>query len=82
MLVHLGGEVVVDAGEVIAILDARRLRRHPAGSLLAAQGRDPAWESARSLLVTTRGIRVAPISPIAAAKRISQTPGFRRRRNG
>ncbi len=82
MLVHLGGDVVVDAGEVIAILDARRMRRAPGGSSWTDQGGDPAWESARSLLVTTRGIRAAPISPIAAAKRISQTQSFRRRRNG
>lgn len=79
MLVHLGGDVVVEAREVIAILDARRLRR-ASGS--ADRGRGPAWESARSLVVTTSGIHPAPITPVAAARRIGQAARFRGLRNG
>jgi len=90
MLVHLGGEVVVDAREVVAILDARclrgtrellrpkvrgrraRSRSHPVG-LDADQG----WGSARSLVVTTNGLHPAPISPVAAARRIARVHTFR-----
>lgn len=77
MFVHLGGNTVVDARDVVAILDARRLHRVPDARALidrAARrsGDAAAWVSARTVVVTTTGAYPAPISPATVARRIAQ----------
>lgn len=77
MFVHLGGNTVVDARDVVAILDARRLHRVPDARALidrAARlsGDAEAWVSARTVVVTTTGAYPAPISPATVARRIAQ----------
>ncbi len=82
MFVHLGGNVVVDARDVVAILDTQRLQRSPdARALLGLAGRQSgnALGSARSLVVTVSGLHPAPISPTTAARRIARLARLRAR---
>jgi len=82
MLVHLGDEVVVDVRQVVAILDARRLQRTAeARNLLDRAVRKRSGELvARAVIVTTRGVFSASISPETVAKRIGKTTHLRGRK--
>lgn len=70
MYVHLGDGQIADVREIVAILDARRQPRiwEPAAPA-RPPGRGHA-ATARSLVVTTRGVIASPISPSALAGRI------------
>ena len=74
MFVYVGGDKVVDAREVVAILDARRLLRAPDARALwvrAVAGRTEAEAaSARALIVTVEGAVLVPITPATVARRI------------
>jgi hypothetical protein len=72
VFVHLGGEVVVDVREVVAVLDARHLQRtSEARSLLArAVAGGPQDEAPRAVVVTVRGVHAAPVSAATVARRI------------
>jgi hypothetical protein len=73
VFVHLGGEIVVDSREVVAILDARRMRRTAeARRLLARAVRGlPREAEARSVVVTTRGIHPIPVAAATVARRVA-----------
>ena len=74
MFVDLGGEKVVYAREVVAILDARRLGRAADARALLARastglsGKES--EAVRTVVVTTRGLIVTPSTPATVAKRV------------
>ena len=74
MFVYVGGDNVVDAREVVAILDVRQLRRAPDARAFwtrASDGRDSAEiESARALIVTLRGTILVSITPATVARRV------------
>lgn len=75
MFLHLGGDVVIRACHVIAVLDARGARRaflQPLLERAAAQGRlvDLAGGAARSVLVTDRGVYVLPSTPAIVQRRL------------
>lgn len=73
---HLGGELVVDSREVVAVLDARRLGRTPDGSALLRQAvgtRSDAF-SPRAVVVTAKGLLPVPITAAAVARRIAKAP--------
>jgi hypothetical protein len=74
VFVYVGGDNVVDAREVVAILDVRRLQRAPDARALwtrASDGRDRAEiESARALIVTVRGTILVSITPATVARRV------------
>lgn len=76
MFVYVGGDTVIDAREVVAILDARHLQRAPDARALwarAARGRSDAdVASARTLIVTVRGLTLAPITPLTVARRVGR----------
>ncbi|MBI3998202.1 MAG: DUF370 domain-containing protein [Armatimonadetes bacterium] len=79
MFVHVGGDVVVDVREVVAILDVRQLDRAPdARALLkrvAERLEDPAeMHAARAIVVTTRGLVATPTAPATVARRMAH-PG-------
>jgi hypothetical protein len=77
VLVYLGGDLVVDVREVVAVLDLRRR----ASSGARGGGRwDGEQEPARTQVVTTRGTYLTPLSPVAAARRLER--GGERRRGG
>ncbi len=83
--VHLGGETVVDAREVVAILDARTQRKSSVGRALlakaAATGRlaDPrGLPGARAIVVTTRRLYPTPATPSTVAARVGQAGANRR----
>jgi regulator of extracellular matrix RemA (YlzA/DUF370 family) len=79
-LVYVGGDNVVDAREIVAILDARRLRRAPDGRALwaraAGEAHDDEGASGRTVIVTTRGAILAPITPATVARRVRERTGF------
>lgn len=64
--------MVVDAREVVAILDARRLgRTADARALLARAGGGASGDPApKAVVVTLRGIHPAPVSAAAIARRL------------
>jgi regulator of extracellular matrix RemA (YlzA/DUF370 family) len=71
VFVHVGGEVVVDAREVVAILDARRLQRTvEARALLARATAARAGQEPRAIVVTTRGLHATAMGPATVARRI------------
>ncbi len=82
MFVYLGGETVVDAREVVVILDARRLQRAAdARALLARAGTELSGEdrgTARALVVTTRGLMLTSVTPVTVARRIERMTKTRR----
>jgi hypothetical protein len=78
VFVHLGGDVVVDARDVVAVLDAQGLR--PARALPGRAA--PRWNedisaSARALVVTTSGVYAVPISPSTVVRRIARLSSLR-----
>jgi hypothetical protein len=71
MYVHLGGELVVDVRELVAIIDTRRLARTAAAQgLLAAARAGKSGPPPRAVIVTTRGVYASPITPATIAARI------------
>jgi hypothetical protein len=74
MFVHLGGDVIVDAREVVAILDARRLQRTAEARALLerAVAARPAGVISRAIVVTTRGVQPAPVTAATVARRIEE----------
>ncbi len=82
MFVHLGGEVVVDVRNVVAILDARCLQRTPeARELLDRVARDHLQGQApRAIVVTTTGLYPAPVSAATVARRIGDLVRMPQRR--
>ena len=76
MLVYVGGARVIDARDVVAILDARRLQRAPDARALwvrAAEGCEEAEAaSARALIVTRHGALLVPITPATVARRVQE----------
>ena len=82
MFVHLGGDTVIDVRQVVAILDARRLQRTPDAQMFFERTRPgqpgtPAGRGeARAIVVTTRGVFLARISPETVAKRIRDLGRF------
>lgn len=87
LFVYLGGDIVVAVREVVAILDARGLRRSSAGrSLLtrdAAAGRlaEPGLlPSARAIVVTAGRLYPTPVAPSTVAGRIGSLTRIRRRK--
>lgn len=87
LFVYLGGDTVVDVREVVAILDARGLRRSSAGrSLLtraAAAGRlaEPGLlPSARAIVVTASRLIPTQTAPSTVADRIGSLVRIRRRK--
>lgn len=70
MFVHLGGETVVDAREVVVILDARQVRTAEAG-VAPPRARTRHREAPpRALVVTTMAVYPAPVTPATVARRI------------
>ncbi|MDR7418447.1 MAG: hypothetical protein QN178_06020 [Armatimonadota bacterium] len=87
MFVHVGGEVVVDAREVVAILDARRLQRTAeARALLArallARAAQSGREPPRAIVVTTRGVHATAMGVATVARRIAALHRSPTARNG
>lgn len=73
---HLGGDVVVDGRQVVAVLDARRLARTPDGSALlerAVRGRAGPLRP-RAVVVTVGGLLPVPIAAATAARRLAEMP--------
>ena len=75
MYVHIGEDVVVRTGEVVAILDARLLRASEVNQQFferAAAGRVLGHKlaSARSVVVTTHGLYPSSISTTTLARRV------------
>jgi len=74
--VHIGEDVVVRTGEVVAILDARLLRASEVNQQFferaAAAGRVLGHKlaSARSVVVTTHGLYPSSISTTTLARRV------------
>jgi hypothetical protein len=82
MFVHLGGDVVVDARDVVAILDLARMQRAPDARALVtrAAAADPAaGASARTLVVTVRGLHLSPLASETVGRRIAQPANIRGR---
>jgi hypothetical protein len=73
-LVYLGGDVVVDAREVVAILEVRGLQRTAgARELLGrAAGTGAPGESHRAVVVTTRGLHAVPVTASTVARRVAR----------
>ena len=85
MFVHLGGDVVVDARDLVAILDLARMQRaFDARALVtrATAAAPSAAASARTLVVTTRALHLSPLASETVAKRIAQLAQMRGTRNG
>ncbi len=82
MFVHIGGETVIDARQVVAILDARGLQRTEEARALvdrACRGLGAAlgsWPGARTIVVTTTGVFPTPISSATVARRIQNLGRF------
>jgi hypothetical protein len=79
VLVYLGADVVVDAREVVAILEVSRLETAPDGRALVARATADrpgprAKVLARTLIVTTRGLHLSPLSAETVARRVGR-PG-------
>ncbi len=78
MYVHIGDEVVIRLGELVAILDARFLQGSEANQAFfareAAAGRIRGHNlaAARSVVLTTHGVYPSPISPKTLARRVVQ----------
>lgn len=74
MFVYLGGDVVVDAREVVAILDVRRLQRTAGARELLTRATDGAAprEGHRAVVVTTRGMHAVPATPSTVARRVAK----------
>jgi hypothetical protein len=74
VFVYVGNDRVIDARDVVAILDARRLQRAPDARALwlrAAEGCDDAEAgAARALIVTRHGVLLVPITPATVARRV------------
>jgi hypothetical protein len=72
VFVHVGGEVVVDVREVVAILDVRRLHRTAeARALLTRAGAGRAGhDEPRAIIVTTRGLHATPMAAGTVARRM------------
>jgi hypothetical protein len=81
VLVHLGGDVVVDARDVVAILEVARLASAPDGRALVARASvaGETTASARTLVVTTRGLHLSPLAAETVARRVGQLGETRRR---
>lgn len=76
MLVHLGGDSVVDSREVVAVLDARRLARTPDGSALlkgAVRNRADTLRP-RAIVVTAESLLLVRITAATVARRIAKAP--------
>jgi hypothetical protein len=84
VFVHLGGDVVVDAREVVAVLDARHLQRTAeARALLAkAVGGNADHDPPRAIVVTVRSVHAAPVTAATVARRIENLGKSRTSRNG
>lgn len=72
MYVHLGGETVVDAREVVVILDVRRMRPAEARAFLAGARVRHRGTTPRAVVVTTRGIYPAPVTAATVARRVAR----------
>jgi hypothetical protein len=72
MYVHLGGDIVVDAREVVVILDARRMRTAEARAVLARARARRRGAAPRAVVVTTRGVYPAPVSAATVARRVAR----------
>jgi hypothetical protein len=72
MYVHLGGETVVDAREVVVILDARSMRTAEARAALAHARARHRGTAPRALVVTTRGVYLAPVTAATVARRVAR----------
>ncbi len=82
MFVHLGGDVVVDARDVVAILDLARMQRAPDARALvtrAAAAAPAAGAAARTLVVTVRGLHLSPLASETVGRRIAQRVQMRGR---
>lgn len=81
VLVHLGGDVVVDAREVVAILDLARLDAAPDGRALItrAAASAEARAQARTLIVTTQGLHLSSLAAETVAKRVAVSAEIRKR---
>jgi hypothetical protein len=76
---HLGGEVVVDAREVVAILNARHLHRSAEGRGLlnrATRGLGPGVRP-RAVVVTMRGVYATATAPATVARRVAASASRR-----
>jgi hypothetical protein len=64
----------VDAREVVAILDIRRLQRTPEARALLARASQttPQHDGPRTVVVTTRGLHAVPASTATVARRIKK----------
>jgi hypothetical protein len=72
VFVHLGGEVVVDVRDVVAVID---VRRPPKGELARdlldrARAMRPDVDDARAIVITTKGIFLSTISSDTLANRV------------
>lgn len=79
MFAYLGGEVVVDAREVVVILDARHLHRSAEGRGLvagAAQSLGPGVHP-RAVVVTMRGVYATSTAPATVARRVAASASRR-----
>ena len=72
MYVHLGGETVVDAREVVVILDARRMRTAEARAVLARARVRHGGTAPRAVVVTTGGVYPVPVTAATVARRIAR----------
>jgi hypothetical protein len=81
VLVHLGEGLVVEIQEVVAVLDANHLARTADGSALLARaaGSRPDAISARTVVVTARGLLPLRAAAATVARRIAEAPGRERR---
>lgn len=85
MFVHLGQEMVVDARQVVAILDARRLQRSPSTRALVERAAEEGFlvaeaplGVARSIVVTETRLYAVGASVQTVARRIEGRANSRR----
>lgn len=77
MYVHLGGETVVDAREVVVILDTRTMRTAEARAVLARARVPRGTPAPRAVVVTTRGVYPAPATAATVARRVADAGNIR-----
>lgn len=81
MYVHIGEEVVLRVGEIIAIVDARLAQTSEVNQEFFQRGaaagrlRGERLSDARSVVVTTRGLYPSQISSVTVARRVRYLPG-------
>lgn len=75
MYLHLGGNTVVAAVDVVTIVDARVLgaeanRRLLQQAVAAGQLQEAGLQGCKALVVTTRGVYASTVSPQSLARRL------------